>query len=223
MRMGVCRGRFARAGRVTAVAARVLALLAFSLALGGPALGEQRGRELFVLCATCHGERGEGNAQRGAPAIAGLPQWYLEAQLGKFLSGQRGYHPQDDAGLQMRPMAQAVRRSEDLRAVAAYVASLPRSSPTATLDGQAAQGQGLYATCVACHGADGKGNEALKAPPLVGQNDWYIVAQLKKFKDGLRGTDAGDVTGQQMRAMANVLVDEKAMRDVAAYIRSLAQ
>ncbi len=206
-----------------AVAAPVLALLAFSLALGGPALGEQRGRELFVLCATCHGERGEGNARRGAPAIAGLPQWYLEAQLRKFLSGQRGYHPQDNAGLQMRPMAQAVRRSEDLQAVAAYVASLPRTSPSATLDGQAAQGQGLYATCVACHGADGKGNEALKAPPLVGQNDWYIVAQLKKFKDGLRGTDAGDVTGQQMRAMANVLGDEKAMRDVAAYLRSLAQ
>jgi cytochrome c553 len=81
----------------------------------------------------------------------------------------------------------------------------------------------LYATCAACHGADGRGNEALKAPPLVGQNDWYIVAQLKKFKEGIRGADPQDASGQQMRAMVNVLPDETAVRNVAAYIRTLSQ
>lgn len=180
-----------------------------------------KGRELFVLCATCHGQRGEGDRARSAPVLAGLPAWYVEAQLQKFLAGQRGYHPRDEAGLQMRPMAQAVRRPEDQRAIAQYIASLPPARPPATLDGHAAQGQALYAPCTACHGPDGRGNEALKAPPLVGQGDWYIVEQIKKFKEGLRGADPGDASGAQMRAMSNVLVDEKAMRDVAAFLRTL--
>jgi cytochrome c553 len=214
--MGVCRG-FAG----LAVPWVVFVFVAVSGTVHGQV--SQRGRELFVLCAACHGEKGEGNVQRAAPAIAGLPQWYVAAQLEKFLSGQRGYHPQDDSGLQMRPMAQAVRRKEDQQAVAAYIASLPRPHPVATTDGQPAQGQSLYATCAACHGADGRGNEALKAPPLVGQNDWYIVAQLKKFKEGIRGADPQDASGQQMRAMVNVLPDETAVRNVAAYIRTLSQ
>ena len=204
---------------------RLLASASLLVSIGGlcsEGRAVDRGRELFVLCAACHGLQGQGDRSRAAPAIAGMPAWYVEAQLQKFLSGQRGYHPQDDAGLQMRPMAEAVRRGEDLRAIARYVASLPPVHPPATLDGNAAQGQTLYAPCTACHGADGRGNEGLKAPPLVGQSDWYIVEQIKKFKDGLRGADPRDATGAQMRAMANVLTDEKAMRDVAAFLRTLA-
>lgn len=182
----------------------------------------ERGRELYVLCSSCHGERGQGDRQRAAPVIGGLPQWYVEAQLRKFLAGERGYHPDDITGLQMRPMAQAVHRNDDLQAVAAYVASLrPPPQPRTQHSGDVTRGQGLYATCTACHGADGKGNEALKAPKLVGQADWYLIEQLKKFRSGQRGTAAGDAMGAQMRAMVNVLPDDNAIADVVAYISSL--
>ena len=83
------------------------------------------------------------------------------------------------------------------------------------------QVKGLYVTCVACHGADGIGNKALNSPSLVGLQDWYIVRQLKNFKGGIRGTHPEDIYGQTMYPMSMTLADEKAMKDVAAYIISL--
>ena len=87
--------------------------------------------------------------------------------------------------------------------------------------GDAAAGAARYAVCLACHGADGAGNEALKAPPIAGADPWYLYTQLAKFKSGVRGTAVGDVTGAQMRPMAMTLTDEKAMRDVIAHIQTL--
>lgn len=213
----------ARAGRVgLVVVALVLLGLRISSAEPASATSLQRGRELFALCSTCHGERGEGDVKRFAPPIGGQPSWHIAAELRRFLAGQRGYHPDDTAGLQMRPMAQAVYRDADLDAVAAYVASLrPRVEVAARVAGDPGRGQTLYATCVACHGVDGKGNEALKAPPLAGQADWYLVEQLRKFRSGQRGTATGDAIGAQMRAMMNVLPDDAAIADVVAYIRTL--
>jgi len=75
--------------------------------------------------------------------------------------------------------------------------------------------------CAACHGADGKGNVQMNAPPLAGQHDWYLLAQLKKFKAGHRGLNPKDVTGGQMRPMAMTLADEQAMKNVVAHIQTL--
>ena len=72
-----------------------------------------------------------------------------------------------------------------------------------------------------CHGADGMGQEAMGAPTLVNQADWYMVRQLEKFKTGMRGADTLDVTGQQMAVMSAMLEDHQAMLDVIAYIRTL--
>ena len=36
------------------------------------------------------------------------------------------------------------------------------------------RGEALYATCVACHGADGAGNAALNSPALAGQDAAYL-------------------------------------------------
>ncbi len=181
-----------------------------------------RGAAEYQLCAACHGDRGAGDESHGAPAIAGLPAWYLTAQLQKFRAGQRGYARGDDTGLQMRPMATSLHTDADVADVAAYVATLPPATPAATLPGDAVHGQALFAPCSACHGPDGGGNEALKAPRLAGQADWYLLAQLAKFRSGARGAHKDDVTGAQMRAMASTLVDEQAMRDVVAYVRTLA-
>jgi cytochrome c553 len=184
--------------------------------------GMARGRDVFKTCIPCHGENGAGNLALRAPAIAGLPDWYITTELTKFQTNIRGAHPDDDEGARMRPMARTLYHPGDLQAVAAYVASLPPASVAPLLQGDRGQGQKQYTSiCIACHGPDGKGNQALGAPPLVRQADWYLVAQLKKFKTGMRGAHPDDVAGSQMRAMSSTLQDTTAMRDVVAYIKSL--
>ncbi len=83
------------------------------------------------------------------------------------------------------------------------------------------KGEALYATCVACHGADGAGNLALNSPSLAGQQGAYLERQLVHFKSGIRGADAKDTYGLQMRGMAATLADAAAIADVVAYIGSL--
>ena len=83
------------------------------------------------------------------------------------------------------------------------------------------KGEALYATCVACHGVDGAGNSALNSPSLAGQQGAYLERQLVHFKSGMRGADAKDTYGMQMRGMAATLVDDTAIADVVAYIGSL--
>jgi cytochrome c oxidase subunit 2 len=179
------------------------------------------GAELFQLCEQCHGEAGEGRREFNAPAIAGLPQWYVEGQLKKFRAGLRGTHPADSTGMQMRPMGMSLRSDGDVKNVAAYVAGLKAPPPTRILEGgNAERGKTLYATCVACHGPTGAGMEQVKAPPLTNASDWYLLAQLQKFKEGHRGLP-GDMEGATMRPQVAMLADEQAMKDVVQYIATL--
>lgn len=83
------------------------------------------GRSLNGICVGCHGGTGEGNADLEAPRIAGLPVWYIEAQLRAFKSGQRGGHPDDKQGRQMTAIVESLPGDEAIQAVAAYVAGLP--------------------------------------------------------------------------------------------------
>lgn len=186
-----------------------------------PGRGEALGRIRYANCAPCHGDDGSGNRDVGAPAIAGLPSWYVEAQLHKFRDGGRGGHPDDVEGLKMRPMARTLLSQEEVKAVAAQVEKLPAAHPKRTLAGDAARGKGLFAPCAACHGERATGTKEKGAPSLHGTGDWYLLAQLKKFKSGVRGAGPGDVTGAQMRPMAATLTDEQAMKDVIAYIQTL--
>ena len=185
--------------------------------------GLARGAELYDTCVPCHGKAGAGDPALSAPSIAGLPQWYVEAQLGKFRNGMRGAHPADAEGARMRPMARSLNLAGDVSSVAQYVASLPPQPIHATLaGGNPTTGAERYTTvCTVCHGADAMGTEAMGAPTLVNQADWYMLHQLEKFKSGMRGADTADVTGQQMAAMSSSLEDHQAMLDVIAYILSL--
>jgi cytochrome c553 len=181
----------------------------------------ERGKAFYQLCASCHGSQGEGRIDREAPAIAGLPEWYVLAQLKKFRDGARGRHPRDIAGMRMRPMARSIPTDEDVKAVAQYVTGLPSQVPPSTVPGDPANGAAQYVVCMACHGPDGRGNPQIGAPPLVTANDWYLLAQLEKFKRGVRGTNPEqDMTGAMMIPMASAL-DEQAMKDVIAYIQTL--
>ena len=181
------------------------------------------GHVLYEACASCHGTAGHGQENIAAPAIAGLPAWYVEAQVMKFRTGARGAHPDDLEGLRMRPMSQQMYDVAEVKEVSAYIASMKPAIQTNTTGGDATAGAAAYAVCTACHGADGKGNQALNAPPIAGQHGWYLVSQLKKFKAGIRGTNPKDVTGAQMRPMSMTLADEQAMKNVVAHISTLAK
>ena len=87
--------------------------------------------------------------------------------------------------------------------------------------GNATVGRAQYAVCAACHGQQGEGLQALNAPKLAGQSEWYLRRQIEAYKSGLRGTHADDVYGKQMAPMAATLVDDAAISNVIAHIQSL--
>jgi cytochrome c oxidase subunit II len=110
-----------------------------------------------------------------------------------------------------------------LQLTLAMTALVTLYSATTFAAGDAAKGKTLYATCGACHGANAEGQEALNAPKLAGQEEWYIVRQLQNFKNGVRGANPKDTYGMQMAPMSQTLPTDQAMADVAAYIKSLAK
>ena len=87
--------------------------------------------------------------------------------------------------------------------------------------GDPALGRGLYAVCAGCHGQQGEGIAAMNAPNLAVLPDWYLERQLRYYQQGIRGAREGDTYGQQMAGMSRTLVDEAAIRNVAAYITTL--
>ena len=85
-------------------------------------------------------------------------------------------------------------------------------------EGNPDAGKSAYATCAACHGATGEGNLSLQAPHL---ETVYIVAQLEKFRSGIRGGPKSNSAAQQMAGMAATLASDQAVLDVASYIATL--
>lgn len=200
-----------------------LLVLVFVVPSVASAQSDARGELLYSLCAQCHGPAAAGNPLYLAPAIAGLADWYVEAQLHKFKDGIRGSHVDDVAGLRMSAMSLMLQSDADVAAVAAYVAGLVPSKPESTLSGgDPERGEQFYAVCTACHMPDGKGTQQLNSPSLAYASDWYLFTQLSNFKAGIRGMRMDDLTGMQMRPMSMTLADEQAMLDVISYIMTLA-
>ncbi len=181
------------------------------------------GKSMYPLCTSCHGVNGSGNQAMGAPKISGQLEFYTLKQLQHFQNGVRGTVAGDKKGMQMAAMSKGPRLKspEALANLAAYVSSLPDKTATSTVQGDATKGEAAYSVCAACHGGLGEGVEAMAAPRLTGQSDWYLVAQLKKFKKGQRGYHNADHGGRQMRAMTATLPTDESMNDVVAYINSL--
>jgi len=202
--------------------AAILALVAIACFVMGGSAGadeNERGADLFRLCAVCHGEDASGAQAVGAPAIAGMPQWYLEAQLKQFRNGNRGTHFDDLMGMRMRPMARS-----DVEAVSAHIAALPPVDPAPTLTGGDVEaGKAIFSTiCITCHGPEAAGNkDMMGAAPLNRSSDWYMFRQVKNFKSGIRGSRPGDQGGALMRPMMLQLKDEQDIKNVIAYIMTL--
>lgn len=186
---------------------------------GDPVLGAAA----YATCTACHGAQGEGVAAMNAPKLSGQDPQYLKLQLRNYKLGRRGTHEDDIYGRQMALLAAslpALATDASIDNVLAYIGTLPDTPAAATVEGNVAKGAKLYALCANCHGADGQGIP-MNAPRQAGINDWYLLNQLKNFKQGIRGHHPEDLSGKQMGFMARTLQNDQAMRDVVAYINTL--
>lgn len=124
--------------------------------LAGDASAMAVGERLFMNnCAQCHGSDARG--ARGFPNLTdGDWLWGGDPAVIKttLTNGRTGVMP---------PMAAAVGSADDVRNVAHYVLSLSGSPHDPV---RAFSGKPKFAVCAACHGMDGKGNQAMGAPNL---------------------------------------------------------
>lgn len=198
-----------------------LLLMSFSLTLAGgtSAADIEKGRVFYRPCATCHGLAAQGDINLQAPALSGLPAWYIVKQFSNFKLGHRGAHTTDQYGSTMRPMTESIANDKQLQDVIAFIASMPAQKPPRTLTGDSTKGKlGYEAICRTCHGGDANGNESLGAPRLKLTQDWYLLRSVQNFQNSVRGNHGDDFSGQMMAEIARSLKDRDQILDIIAYI-----
>ena len=156
------------------------------------------GERLFMnYCAQCHGSDARG--ARGFPNLTDndwLGGGSPEVIKAVITNGRNGVMP---------PMAAAVGGPEDVRNVANYVLSLSNSPHDPV---RAVQGKEKYASCAACHGADGKGLSAIGAPNLtdgVWLHGWGEEAIIRAVNNGINNampSQAALLNGDQVDVLA---------------------
>ena len=156
------------------------------------------GERLFMNnCAQCHGSDARGS--KGFPNLAdgdwlhgGTPDKIRET----IAQGRIGTMP---------PMAAAVGTPEDVRNLSHYVLSLS-GSPHDSL--RASLGKSKFGACAACHGMDGKGNQALGAPNLTddiwlhGWGEAAITAMINSGKTNQMPAQADKLTEAQIGVLS---------------------
>ena len=186
------------------VYAKFNAMPADALAKDAQAMGI--GERLFINnCAQCHGSDARGS--KGFPNLTdsdwlgGSGPEYIQ----KTITGGR-------VGM-MPPMAAAVGSAEDVKNVANYVLSLSGGAH----NNLAAQlGKPKFAVCAACHGAEGKGLQAVGAPNLtdgVWLHGWGEEAITQMVNNGKQNV---------MPAFETRLSSEQ-IKVLAAYVWNLSQ
>jgi cytochrome c oxidase cbb3-type subunit 3 len=116
------------------------------------------GERLFLTyCAQCHGSDARGN--KGFPNL-GDRDWLYggtpDAIKATIMQGRHGVMPS---------MSAALGSDADVENVAHYVVSMSEGSTSDPI--KAFKGKGKFGACMACHGADARGNQALGAPNLT--------------------------------------------------------
>ena len=155
------------------------------------------GERLFMNnCSQCHGSDARGS--KGFPNLTdkdwlhgGSPDKIKET----ITKGRVG---------QMPPMAAAVGTPEDVRNVSQYVLSMSGSPHDSV---RAALGQSKFGACAACHGADGKGNQALGSANLTDKvwlHGWgaeAIVSMINAGKINQMPAQDGRLTPSQIHVL----------------------
>ncbi|MDC8783889.1 cytochrome-c oxidase, cbb3-type subunit III [Roseateles koreensis] len=156
------------------------------------------GERLFANnCAGCHGSDAKGS--KGFPNLTDSDWLYggkYETIVETITHGRNGVMP---------PMAGAVGSPADVRNVANYVLSL---SGSAHNDIAAQLGKPKFAACAACHGADGKGNQAIGAPNLTdkiwlhGWGEDAVMAMINNGKNNVMPAQAARLSPEQINVVA---------------------
>ena len=84
----------------------------------------ENGKDIYTVCAYCHGADGMGKQALNAPRLAGSSDWYMARQLDHFKTGVRGAHPKDYYGFQMALMGITLRDEQAINDVIAYINTL---------------------------------------------------------------------------------------------------
>ncbi|MDR0202511.1 MAG: cytochrome-c oxidase, cbb3-type subunit III [Delftia acidovorans] len=157
------------------------------------------GERLFMNnCAQCHGSDARGgksfpNLTDGDWLHGGTPEKIRET----ITDGRIGIMP---------PMAAAVGTPDDVRNLSHYVLSLS-GSPHDSL--KASLGKSKFTACAACHGMDGKGNQALGAPNLTddiwlhGWGEAAITAMINNGKHNEMPAQKDKLTEAQIAVLAS--------------------
>jgi len=155
------------------------------------------GERLFINnCAACHGSDGKGS--KGFPNLTD-GDWLYGGSHDKIketiTGGRQGAMP---------PMAAAVGTSEDVKNLANYVLSLS-GSPHNELAAQL--GKPRFGACAACHGPDGKGNQALGAPNLAdkiwlhGWGEDAVIAMINNGKTNVMPAQSARLNPEQIHVL----------------------
>jgi cytochrome c oxidase cbb3-type subunit III len=156
------------------------------------------GERLFMNnCSQCHGSDARGS--RGFPNLTdhdwihgGSPEKIQET----ITNGRIGMMP---------PMAAMVGSADDVKNVANYVLSLSGSMYDS---GRAGLGKTKFAACAACHGSEGKGNQAIGAPNLSdniwlhGAGEAAIIKRINEGKINKMPAQATLLTPEQIKVLA---------------------
>jgi len=156
------------------------------------------GERLYMNnCAQCHASDARGG--RGFPNLTdhdwlhgGSPEKIEET----LINGRNGMMP---------PMGAMVGSDEDIKNLANYVLSLSGSMHDAA---RAGLGEAKFAACAACHGPDGKGNQALGAPNLTdniwlhGAGEAAIIDRIKHGKVNQMPAQEDKLTPEQIKVLA---------------------
>ena len=183
--------------------------------------GIPAGQVFALVCAACHGEKGEGKLELKAPAIAGLPSWYVLEQIGKFRNGFRGSNVGDIPGVQMKAIAVSLSPAQ-LKAASDHVETLSPKRTRIIAGGNIDRGRDIFAeVCMPCHRYNGQGEQAFHSAPLVTLNPEYLKRQLENYAKGWRGSAEYDFYGHKMVEVCSGLSDRDIM-DLVRYIGELA-
>lgn len=168
------------------------------------------GYEKAVLCTACHGFNGNSRSE-AVPILAGLPVWYFKKAMEDYAAGRR-------LSAEMEPFAKAVRQL-GVDDVANYFAAQPREPSPVRVDRAAAErGRAASTKCAACHGPEGRGDEAKRIPAITGQPPGYLKNQMLLWKADKR--NPGDKALQEMKGLMREFSDDT-LGDLAAYYSSL--
>ena len=206
------------------------ALLAGLLPLSALAIDLDKAKDINGVCATFHGDLGQGGKRCEYPRLAGQQIQYIAGQLKSFRERRR-------INIPMFPYTQERELADDdIKAISEYLASIKLDTKMPQfkddedaltrllmadkvmiiprVEGDIAHGGEVYQDqCAFCHGKKALGGG--RYPMLAGQYTAYLKKQMTAYIKGERPHDE-DEPGGVLKTLA-----EQELQDILAYLTSI--